>query len=309
MRLSGSAGFAFALACALSLGAVAFAAPPTKPIPQGLFEDCAGDDGQARCIDRLHAMSAGGFSLTVNYSQFYGSAADQLDDASTASALGMRIIWNFSEPAFYDGTDLRAHFPSLAKTCDCSDNAGFLKYVVGFVRTLPATWGYYVADEAPVRARARVKALIETIVRLDPEHPKLIVAIGDQSPTLQRSYLEPFASLADVLGADYYPVGANVPIDSVGSVAANVAAVAGRHHKATAAVLQSFGWGQYPDQTAVCTPLPKCGRYPLQTEMRAMRELVVKVERPSMILWYSFFDIMRSNNPARHWADLIQASR
>jgi hypothetical protein len=257
----------------------------------------------------MHAMSAGGFSLIVNYSQFYGSAEDQLDDAATASALGMRIIWNFSEPAFYDGTDLRAHFSSLARTCGCSDNAGFLRYVVGLVRPLPATWGYYVADEAPATARARVKALTETIARLDPGHPKLIVAIGDQSPALARSNLEPFASLADVLGADYYPVGANVPIDSIGRVAANVAAIAARHHKSTAAVLQSFGWGQYPDQTTVCTPLPACGRYPSQAEMRAMRELVLEKERPSMILWYSFFDIMRSNNPARHWADLIQASR
>jgi hypothetical protein len=302
--MKAAASIAFALMFVFG----AAAAVASDRIPQGLFEDCAGDDGQARCINRMHAMSDAGFSLVVDYSQFYGSAADQLDDASTASALGMRIIWNFSEPAFYDGTDLRAHFPTLAKTCGCSDNAGVLAYVVGLVRPLPATWGYYIADEAPVSEHARVRALSETISRLDPAHPKLIVAIGDQSPALASAHLEPFASLADVLGSDYYPVGANVPVDSVARVAANVAAVAARHHRLTAAIVQSFSWGQYPDQSTVCTPLPACARYPTSTEMRAMRDLAVKNERPSMILWYSFFDIMRSNNPQRHWADLIQAS-
>jgi hypothetical protein len=297
-----------AVSFALTLLLAAAAPSATKPIPQGVFEDCAGDDGQARCVERMRTMSGGGFSLVINYSQFYGSAADQLDDATTATSLGMRIIWNFSEPAFYDGTDLRAHYPSLAKTCGCSDNAGFLTYVVGLIRPLPATWGYYVADEAPPAAHARVRALTDAIARLDPLHPRLIIAIGDQSRKLASENLEPFASLGDVLGADYYPVGAHVPVESIGRVAANVAVVAARYHKATAAVIQSFSWGQYPDQTTVCTPLPACARYPTQAEMRAMRDLAVKNERPSMILWYSYFDIMRSNNPARHWSDLLHAS-
>jgi len=304
-RLAASAFAAFALSVLPALGASVGGASP----PQGLFEDCAGDDGQARCISRMRMMAAGGFRLLVNYSQFYGSAADQLDDAATAAQLGMRVIWNFSEPAFYDGTDLSAHFPSLAKTCACTDNTGFLAYVVGLVKPLPATWGYYVADEAPLAARDRVRALTQALRRLDPTHPTLLVSIGDPSPALASAHLEPFAQLADVLGADYYPIGAHEPVESVARVAANVAAVASRHRKRTAAIVQSFSWGQYPDQTTVCTPLPACARYPTLAEMRAMRDLAVKNEHPVMILWYSFFDIMRSNNPERHWTDLLQASR
>jgi len=277
-------------------------------VPQGVFEDCAGDDGQPRCIARLRTIAAGGFGLIVNYSQFYASADDVRADAAEAVAAGVRIIWNFSEPAFYDGTDLRAHFASLAKTCACSDNAGFIAYAVGLVRTSPATWGYYIADEAAPSDRTRVRALRDALRRLDPAHPALLIAIGDPSSAIADAHLEPLADLADVVGADYYPVGANEPIGSLARVGANVAATAARHGKRTAAVLQAFSWGQYPDQTSVCTPLPACARYPTPDEMRSMRDLVLTYERPSMILWYSFFDIMRSNNPRRHWADLRQAA-
>src|SRR5438552_8746881 len=99
---------ALGVACALSL--LFGAAGRAAAAPQGVFEDCAGDAGQAHCVARLRTIAEGGFRLVVNYSQFYASADDQLEYAETASTLGMRLIWNFSEPTFYEGTDLRMHF-------------------------------------------------------------------------------------------------------------------------------------------------------------------------------------------------------
>src|SRR5271166_4595866 len=59
-------------------------------IPQGVYEDCAPADGEARCLARLHQIAAGGFTLVVDYSQFYGSSGSEVDYARTASALGLR---------------------------------------------------------------------------------------------------------------------------------------------------------------------------------------------------------------------------
>jgi plasmid stabilization system protein ParE len=36
-----------------------------------------------------------------------------------------------------------------------------------------------------------------------------------------------------------------------------------------------------------------------------MRDLALEHARPSLILWYSYFDIARSSDPDRHWADLV----
>ena len=36
-----------------------------------------------------------------------------------------------------------------------------------------------------------------------------------------------------------------------------------------------------------------------------MRDLSIHHAKPSLILWYSYYDIMRSDDPERHWADLV----
>lgn len=285
------------------------AAAAAQPIPQGVFEDCAGDDGIARCVSRLRTIGAGGFTLVIDYSQFYGSAADQIAYARAAAVAHVRIIWNFSEPAFYDGTDLRRHFPSLARTCACASNAGFIAYAVDLVRELPATWGYFVGDEPPPGRARDVRALSARIHALDPHHPRLLVAVGDPDPAIAERAVAPFAATAEYLAADYYPVGAHEAPSAVRAAAANVAAFARRSRAHWAFVLQAFDWGQYPDQTSVCTPLPQCARFPTSAEMRTMRRAAIDGGRPALLLWYSFFDIMRSNDPRRHWNDLRYAAR
>ena len=301
--------FIFAIVAACVFWADASPALATQRTPQGVFEDCAPDDGLARCLLRLRMIASARFALIVDYSQFYGSADDQLAYARAAAASGVRIVWNFSDPAFYDGTDLRAHFPSLGRSCGCTSNAGFIAYVVGLVRDQPATWGYFVGDEPPRDRRLDVARLSRTIHALDPHHPRLLVAIGDPDPAVAERALEPFAGAAEVLAADYYPVGAHRPIDGVRAAASNVASMARRHHARAAFVLQAFDWGQYPDQTSVCTPLPQCARYPTAAEMRSMSASARAGAQPVLLLWYSFFDIMRSNDPRRHWNDLRWAAQ
>src|SRR5215472_15002955 len=118
---------------------------PMKPIypeVQGLYESCEPDRGPF-CLDRLKQMASAGFTLVVNYEQLYGTAEQELAYANQARSLGMKVIWNMSDPAFWNGTDLLSYYSDLAATCACLDNKGFIRYYVSLVKDLPATWGYY----------------------------------------------------------------------------------------------------------------------------------------------------------------------
>jgi hypothetical protein len=42
--------------------------------------------------------------------------------------------------------------------------------------------------------------------------------------------------------------------------------------------------------------------------MRGMLQLALANSRPQLVLWYSYFDIARSDNPSGHWADLVAAA-
>src|SRR5438309_2030667 len=83
--------------------------------------------------------------------------------------------------------------------------------------SLPATWGYYIGDELSASAATQVAALATSVRSVDPSHPLLYV--GQSFPSLATN-LQPFASTADVIGADVYPIGEGLPTSIVGNVAA-----------------------------------------------------------------------------------------
>lgn len=272
--------------------------------PQGVYESCAPSEG-ASCLDHLQHIAQGGFRLVLNYNQLDGSADQQRAYAAEAKSLGIKIIWGMSDPAFWNGTDLRQQFSALAATCQCSDNAGFISYVVHLVKALPATWGYYVGDEVQPGDLDKMQGFADLVRQADPSHPRLFISSEDY--TTLGSNLAPFANTAEVLGADNYPVS-TWPISTLGSIAHSVQAVASQNGKQSAMVLQAFSWGQYPDETWRCSPFPTCTHFPTEAEMREMRDLVLGNAHPALLLWYSYFDILKSDNPAGHWADLVQAA-
>lgn len=273
--------------------------------PQGLYEECPVADG-FRCIARLRQMASAGFKLVLNYNQFDGTAAEEVAYAQQAHTFGMSVIWPMNDPVFWNGTDLRRYFSALAKTCACSDNVGLIRYVINLVKHLPATWGYYVGDEVSPGDHQRMKVFADLIARLDPFHRRLYVAGADSSSL--DAYLAPFSDTADVLGADYYPVGTTQPIEATSSVAASLQAIANRYNKQSMMVLQAFSWSQYAHPAWTCSPYPRCSRFPTRDEMRQMRDLALQYVHPQFILWYSFYDIFRSDNPSAHWKDLLAAA-
>jgi hypothetical protein len=68
-------------------------------------------------------------------------------------------------------------------------------------------------------------------------------------------------------------------------------------------VLQAFNWSSYPDVGPWPAP-----RWPTATEMRTMRDLAIRTAHPSLILWYSYFNIRQSPDWSSHWRDLVWAA-
>jgi hypothetical protein len=115
--------------------------------------------------------------------------------------------------------------------------------------------------------------------------------------------LGPYAAAAGVLGADSYPVGTGQPVSRVARIGRVVRSVASATHRRAAMVLQAFDWSSYPD--ALKAP---AARWPTRIEMRRMRDLAISTAHPSLILWYSYFDVLRSPDAPKHWRDLVWAA-
>jgi hypothetical protein len=274
---------------------------------QGLYDDCL--PGTSDCLNHLQHMASAGFKLVVNYDQFYGTATDELAYADRAQALGMKIIWAMNDSAFWKG-NAQQKFTDLAATCNCSDNAGFIRYMVNLVKNLPATWGYYIGDEVDSSQHARVKAFTDLVKQTDPSHPRLYIG-ASAFPSGVAAALSPFAVTADILGTDYYPVGrTDIPdaINATAAIAKAIQTVDDQHSKQEAIVLQAISLGGDPSFGYLCSPFPSCAPYPSVAQMRLMRNLALQNAHLRLLLWYSYFDILKADDPTQRWQNLVTAA-
>jgi len=259
-------------------------------------------------LDRLKQIADGGFRLVLNYSSLVDSNTQQLlAYADQARALGIKIIWPLHPPAFWDGTDLTTHYPTLAADCNCSGNAGFISYLLTQLSGHPATWGYYIGDELEPSVHTQWKTHTDLVKQLDPNHPRLVVQ-GTLANSYGNASLTTFADGAEVLGQDYYPIGVSylVPYTQTGDVVRSVQSLTDQAGRDSAIILQAYSWRQYYPP-ARCSPWPDCAPYPTMEQMQEMLTMTLQNAHPRFIFWYSFFDILRSDNPTAHWNDLLAA--
>lgn len=256
---------------------------PRPPLPpQGLYEGCAPAAG-APCVERLAEIRAAGFRYVLNYSAWYGSPAEVRAYADAAGALGLQLIWPLNHPTWRGFASFEATYADFADPGAAID----------LVASHPATWGFYIGDELPRAEVDRVRTLAATVRRLAPSKPQLYVS----RPGAGR--LQPFARIVDVAGADPYPIGSGDP--PVHRAARSARAAASATGARTAMVLQAFSWSHY-------APGARPVRYPTARDLRAMRNAAIRHASPSMILWYSYQDILRSDDPQRRWRDLVKAA-
>jgi hypothetical protein len=266
------------------------------------------------CVERLATIGAAGFRYVLNYSSWYGSPAEVLRYADAAAMLGLQLIWPLNHPAWRALGSLDATYttllaePVFAESVTATPglaqrlrpDKALIATAIDLVARHPVTWGFYIGDELPREEVDRVAALSATVRALAPGKPQLYIA----RPGAAR--LRPFAGIADVAGADVYPIGSGDP--PVARAARTAEAVAAEAETHTAMVLQAFSWSQYRPPDEAARPAASPSRYPTAATMRAMRDAAVRHANPSMILWYSYQDILRSDNPTRRWRDLSRAA-
>jgi hypothetical protein len=282
-------------------GTAAAMDPQTLP-PQGVYEQCGpAISGEAACLSRLDQIRAAGFDAVLNYTLWYASADQVKRYIDHAQAIGMKVIIPLNYKAWRDGvTSLKQTYGYLAPSCGCSDNAGFTSYAIGLVKDRPGTWGYYIGDENDADSSGMVRALGDRVKALDPARPHLYIAFANQAQST--SNLAPYASAADLVGVDYYPIGTPDTPSGLSSIAAGAQGLADNAGKQSAVVLQAFSWDQYPHSGDTAP------RWPTVDEMRKMRDVAIANSDPNLILWYSYNDVMRSDDPAGHLADLRNAA-
>ena len=260
------------------------------------------------CFPRLDKISAGGFKLVLNYTVLDGDAPGILAYLDHAYSKGMKVIFALHDPTFWNGGDLRAKYPDLAAQSHCSDNQSFVAYVVNLVKGHPGLWGYYIADEVDAGQHAQLKAFTDRIKQLDPGHPRLIVQSAEDGGA--KKVVAPVVDTADVLGADWYPVGcwaAHQSVDQTARVVSELQEVVDlQTDKQSAMVLQAFSWSQYPKQQWRYSPRREAP-YPTPSELKSMLAQSIANSNPRVILWYSYFDILKSDHPALRWNNLVEA--
>ncbi len=270
---------------------------------QGLYDECAPSLDPQGCTGRLQQMASAGFSVVLNYTAWYASAAQVTAYADAAQSLGMKVIWPLNAAAWRaspSATDLLTTYPLLAASCGCTDNAGFLQYVINLVAGLPATWGYYIADEPHSTDLQAISALATQVKTLDPAHPTLAIGAGSPTPSAD---VDPFLPGIDEAGEDIYPVGALEPLSTVGTVSHAISALAASTHKQAVMVVQAFSYAQYPNELVTTY-----AQWPTEADMLAMRNAAIQQGDPQLLLWYSFYDVMRSTDPTQNWNDLRAAA-
>ncbi|HTK10444.1 MAG TPA: hypothetical protein VL485_24950 [Ktedonobacteraceae bacterium] len=273
--------------------------PATGPSDgYGLYESCSPNEPSV-CLSHLNTMAAAGFKLVIDYDQLSGDAAFQKTYLDHAQSVGMKVIVSFSDPDFYNGSNLRSDFPALAATCECNSNEGFITYAVSLVKNNPALWGYYIGDEVDASDHDQMKTdLADVVHQADPNHPRLFIDNPGHSVSVWHGN-SPFYDTAEVIGTDFYPIRDNSPgyptLEQTGEVAAGVQAYADAHNEGSAMVLQAFSYSNYdiPGQP-----------YPTVAQMKYMLSQTLANSHPRLILWYSYYDTMSSNDATQHWDDL-----
>lgn len=295
------------LACSLLvllLAASAQASAATLP-PEGIFENCTLDVQMSTCVQRLELMHQGGFQVVVIGAG--GTSPAALSSyAATAQSLGMSVMWAIGAPGWWrdppSSTSMTGVYSGFTGLCGCDQNGPLLAYLVHWLSQLPATYGYYAADDsmlAPGDA-AGVASYVAQIKQQDPTHTVLIgSADEDQTST--------YVHIADAIASEIYPVttGPLMPVsahqdmwDGVAQWASDAQHAADSAGKQSAFVLQAFTWGDNlaDGQTiGACTtsdtPLSCYSklRYPTGAEQLQLRNEMLLHAHPKLILWWSLF--------------------
>jgi hypothetical protein len=289
--------------CLASALTAATASAATLP-PEGIFENCNLDSQMPTCVQRLEVMHQGGMQV-VAISAGSMSPAGLSAYAASAHSLGMSVMWELSNPAWWQdpstSTSMDGSYSGFLPLCGCTQNGALLDYVVHWLGQVPGTYGYYAADDL-VLAPGDENGLAAYVAQIKQQDPAHTVMIGSADESQTATY----QAIPDVIGTEMYPATTNplMPVsanqgmwDSVGQWASDAQQSADAAGKQSAFILQAFTWGDNLSDGQVIgacsssdTQLSCYSKlhYPSPAEQLELRNEVLAHAHPKLILWWSF---------------------
>lgn len=268
---------------------------------EGIFDECSLDTQLNTCEQRLQTIQHGGFQVVV---MGVPTSLDNLSSyASYAQSIGMKVMWAFGDPGFWtspNGTSEDAFYSGISAACGCTANAQILNYMVHTLASLPATYGYYAADDSMIQPGqgGELKSYTQAIKSVDPNHTVIISASPGQGQSNEAD--------ADMLANEIYPVTTDqldpqnqhlADWQSVDQSAAQAQQAADNAGKSSAFILQAFTFGDNLDDgeavgaCAASMSAQQCaGRlnYPDAATQLQLRNEVLEHANPKLVLWYNF---------------------
>jgi hypothetical protein len=282
---------------------------------EGIFDNCEISQTLNTCEQNLQAMHQAGLQVAV-LAVGGNSLSDLTSYATYAQNLGMSIMWELNDPGFWGGewtgSSATIDYPSFSTACDCTASNQVLDYMIKWLAALPATYGYYAADDS-VLAAGQKGGLTQYVNRIKALDPKDMVMVGS-SPSQGSSY----ASTGATIGNEIYPettnnlmpAGSNLAAwDSVEQSASQAQGSASQHGASSAFILQAFSFGDNlidGQDVGVCTASMSeatCAsklHYPSAATQLQLRNEVLEHAHPKLIIWYTFSQARDGN----HWASL-----
>ena len=275
----------------------------------GVYEAASPINGSSFYTPRLQQIAAGGFSLVLNYSLLHGHIADITSYISAANTAGLKVIVALHDPVIWKTATYPTAYPELyADAGSPGTGIAFMQYVVGQLNSISNVWGWYVGDEVASTDHTTFHTYAAAVATADNTHPRLFIASASSNITSVSSSLNTFYDSCDVIGDDYYPLGDTQTAWPVPSIeAAGIASYATTHSIQPAIVLQAFSWTQYypPART---NNWPTSAPWPSAAQMRYNRDTTEANFSPRLMLWYTYYNLLTSDDPGQHWTDLQWAA-
>ena len=313
LRLAAILVFLLLLSSAFAATGRASAVPYEQP-DYGVLDRCHWTETPRACSQRMQALGRAGVRVVFNVRSSEDPLPDQRAFAAAAADAGLGVMWSLSDPAIYrawaEGGDALARVPYMthfARDCGGCANDRLLARAIGFWRSLPNTYGYYVADDTALNPATDpgMRALSARVRALDPDHPTHVATFSTYDAGGAQA--ERYQSSADRVLAELYPWHlpgwrADEPLRAIGERAADAQRVADAHGAESAFWLQSFTWADNDASAdAVGAHCPddwaaeRCyarGHWPSAAELTELRDQVLLNARPRLIMWYYLDDII-----------------
>lgn len=286
---------------------------------EGIFDNCQIGTNLTICEQDLLSMHQAGLRVAV-----VGFQGDSLSDLSAyagyAQSIGMSIMWEINDPGFWGGawigSSAAADWAPFSSACGCTDTTQVLDYMIQWLGALPATYGYYAADDEVISPAEQggLTQYVSEIKALDATAMVMVGSAVSQGTT--------YASTGATLGTEIYPEtsGDLMPVasnqsmwDGIQQSVAQDQRAANQYGTQSAFILQAFTFGDNltdGQDVGVCNAgmsSTQCAgllSYPSAATQLQLRNEVLEHAHPKLILWYTFSE---SYGQADRWSGLTNA--